>query len=163
MILTLKLAELEDHRKGVGNLNCAVTLFAGLPLGGAGNYANGFLVQGFIHATEYAYVGNAAVGLYGELQGYTALNAVFLCNFRIYQTGVNPLGELVGIASVEGRLLFYQLERNGFFFHLFLFHGCFLIVLDFYGLVVVFKVDEQVVVQFDIVVHNVDLVAEDRD
>ena len=39
------LTELEDHREGVGNLYGAVPLLARLPLRGAGNDADGFLVE----------------------------------------------------------------------------------------------------------------------
>ena len=85
------LAELEDHGEGVGNLNRAVTLLTGFPLGRAGNNADSFLVKGLVNATENPHVGDTAIGLHGELQGDTALNAVLLCNFRINQTGVNPL------------------------------------------------------------------------
>ena len=84
------LSQLEDNREGVCDLNSAVTLTSGFPFRRGLHNADSFCVKGGINATENLYVGYAAIGLNGELKGNTTLNAVFLCNLRINQAGVNP-------------------------------------------------------------------------
>ena len=77
--------------------------------------------------------------------------------------GIDPFGELVGIASLEGRLLLDELERDGFLFYFLLFDG-----LDVVGdldteIGVVLEVEDEVVLKLDIIINDVDLVGENRD
>ncbi len=111
------LTKLENNREGVGNLYCTVPLFTRAPLGRHGYDAHCFLIQGGIHATENLDIGNLAVGTHGELEGYTALNTVFLGDFGVFEALIDPGAEGVGVASHEGGLGFHQLERNSLFFH----------------------------------------------
>ena len=157
------LPQLEDHREGVGNLHGAVPLPSGLPLRGAGDNADSFLVQRRVDTTEDLDVGNGTVGIDGELEGYTALNTVLLGDLGIREVGIHPFGELVGITSLEGRLLLDELERNGLLLYFLLFDG-----LDVIGdldteIGVVLEVEDEVVLKLDIIVDDVDLVGKDGD
>ena len=157
------LPQLEDHREGVGNLYCAVPLPSGLPLRGAGDNADSFLVQRRVNTTEDLDVGNGTVWIDGELEGYTTLDTVLLGDLRIREVGIHPFGELVGIASLEGRLLLDELERNGFLLYFLLFDS-----LDVIGdldteIGVVLEVEDEVVLKLDIIVDDVDLVGKDGD
>ena len=82
-VTSKELSELEDNGEGVGNLHGAVSLLARLPLRGRRDNADSLFVEGLIHAAEDLDVGDAAVGFHCELEGYTALHAVFLGDFRI--------------------------------------------------------------------------------
>ena len=151
------LSQLEDNREGVGYLDLAVTLLAGSPLRGLGNNTYGLFVERRVNATENLDAGDAAVGTYGELKHHAALDSVLFGNLGINEPLVNPFGEFVGVAAHEFGLLFNELERNGFLFH-YLFFDFLYVVLDFYTKVgFIFEVDD-IIVDFDIVVDNVDLV-----
>ena len=94
------LPQLEDHREGVGNLHGAVPLLSGLPLRGAGDNADSFLVQRRVDTTEDLDVGNGTVGIDGELEGYTALNTVLLGDFGMENSLASPPWK-VGFSSTS--------------------------------------------------------------
>ena len=157
------LSKLEDNREGVGNLYCTVSLLSGFPLRGARNDANSFLVKGVINATEDLDIGYTAVCLYSKLKGDTALNTIFLCNLRIDKLGVDPLRELVGISAVELRFFLYELEWNSFLLYFLFLNFFFLVVHDFYTCAGIILKGLEHVINFDVIVDDVDLVRQNRD